>query len=151
MQTESLEFHILSKDKYKEHFKYPLHYNLIHINRLYPGFSSWYLDKMWYNIGNKYDVILCTSYNKIVGVCIVNMIKNKICTLYVNEEFRHNGVGTHLIELAKQITNSTFPEINFKGVVYDCMYPFLIKQGYSDITVDYSYDTSTDIYQFKPR
>ena len=86
-----------------------LYYNYIYLflmeaNIQYPAFSVWYArlfpDELQLN--PEREIIICERDYELAGVTILKSTKeeSKICTMYVAEKYRHNGLGRRLLELS---------------------------------------------------
>lgn len=65
------------------------------------------------------DTILLIINNDIVGICNIKYEENKICTLFVKEEYRNKGIGKELVIRAIDLLKSTDPLITVpKSIVY---------------------------------
>jgi ribosomal protein S18 acetylase RimI-like enzyme len=78
-------------------------------NRLFvPG---WYLrksliDLMTSDNNTYYDIELCFYGNQPVGICIIDYELFKDLTMfYVKPNYRRNGIGTKLLQIAKNLNN----------------------------------------------
>lgn len=91
--------------------------NLSFLRTEYPDFTSWFYDKVVPGLENgSRDIFIATSsrdYNHANGILILKNTNNekKICTLFVDEQSRKNGLGCKFIELAMNRLDTNFPII----------------------------------------
>lgn len=84
-------------------------------NMQYPAFSAWYgnlfTDDM--RLKPEREIIVCEKEYEIAGVTILKSTKeeSKICTMYVAEQYRHNGLGRRLMELSLEWLENDKPVI----------------------------------------
>ena len=59
------------------------------------------------------EIIVCEKEYEIAGVTILKSTKEeaKICTMYVAEQYRHNGLGRRLMELSLEWLKNDKPVI----------------------------------------
>lgn len=93
-------------------------YSLLQFPRgYYPNFYGWYWGKVVKGIENgerKIIVAFDEKIKTIVGVAIIkNAEEKKICTLFVNKEHRHKGIGTKLMQKAIDCLNDKTPLFTF--------------------------------------
>ena len=87
----------------------------------YPGFSSWYKTKVMPGLrGGSRHIYIATSDVNSDDIAAVMILKNsseekKICTLYVMEEFRLQGLGTTMVDLAMKSLQFDAPIITVSG------------------------------------
>lgn len=122
--------------KYSElsEFEQKLYYNYIYMflmeaNMQYPRFSEWYANLFDEALSLKpeREIIICEKEYSMAGVTILKSTKeeSKICTMYVAEEYRHNGLGRRLMELSLEwleddrpvITLDSSKEKDFAGIL----------------------------------
>ena len=86
-----------------------MYYNCIYLflmeaNIQHPEFSAWYSGLFTDDLRLKpeYEIVICEKEYEIAGVTILKLTKEeaKICTVYVTEQYRHNGLGRRLMELS---------------------------------------------------
>lgn len=77
---------------------------LMEVNIQHPEFSAWYSSLFTDDLRLKpeYEIVICEKEYEIAGVTILKSTKEeaKICTVYVAEQYRHNGLGRRLMELS---------------------------------------------------
>lgn len=78
------------------------------LSPLYPNFCRWYLTKV---IDGCRPLILTRLRNHLVGVAILKPESKKICTIYVDEPYRHRGIGTDLLTTCCTVLNTATPLI----------------------------------------
>lgn len=79
----------------------------------YPEYKSWFLNKHVPNLGIDRNIIFAVYKQEIVGVAnLKNGIdEKKICTLYVKNGFRHNKIGTALLNMSFEYLGTNKPLI----------------------------------------
>lgn len=86
-----------------------MYYNCIYLflmeaNIQHPEFSIWYSGLFDENLQIRpgHEMVICEKDYEIAGVSILESTKKeaKICTMYVAEKYRHNGLGRRLMELS---------------------------------------------------
>lgn len=83
----------------------------------YPDFYSWFYDKVVSELSNGSRKIFLAqtplSFGKVNGILILKNSdsEKKICTLYVDEESRKNGIGQRFIDIAFTELNTYKPLI----------------------------------------
>lgn len=97
------KFSELSKLEQKLYYNY-IYLFLMEANIQYPAFSVWYsklfTDELQLN--PEREIIICERDYELAGLTILKSTKeeSKICTMYVAEKYRHNGLGRRLFELS---------------------------------------------------
>lgn len=117
----------------------------------YPKSIKWYNEKVIPNIEKSHIVIITSddeNFSNITGIMILKVPETKICTIYVNAEYRHSGIGTLLLQNAFNKLNTNKPFItmpnqcvsNFNTIIskYNWelrgMYPNLYKSGITELS-----------------
>ena len=81
----------------------------------YQGFRIWYQGLYTDEFELKYnrEIIICEDQFRIVGVAIIknDSQEKKICTLRVEREYRHQGIGHNLVEMCMQQLHTDKPMI----------------------------------------
>ena len=97
------KFSELSKLEQQMYYNY-IYLFLMEANMQYPAFSVWYGNLFTDDLKLKpeREIIVCEKEYEIAGVTILKSTKEeaKICTMYVAEQYRHNGLGRRLMELS---------------------------------------------------
>lgn len=97
------KFSELSKLEQQMYYNY-IYLFLMEANMQYPAFSVWYGNLFTDDLKLKpeREIIVCEKEYEIAGVTILKSTKEeaKICTVYVAEQYRHNGLGRRLMELS---------------------------------------------------
>ena len=108
------KFSELSKLEQQMNYNY-IYLFLMEANMQYPAFSVWYgnlfTDDM--RLKPEREIIVCEKEYEIAGVTILKSTKEeaKICTMYVAEQYRHNGLGRRLMELSLEWLKNDKPVI----------------------------------------
>lgn len=108
------KFSELSKLEQQMYYNY-IYLFLMEANMQYPAFSVWYgnlfTDDM--RLKPEREIIVCEKEYEIAGVTILKSTKEeaKICTMYVAEQYRHNGLGRRLMELSLEWLKNDKPVI----------------------------------------
>lgn len=98
------------------------------LKKYYPEYESWFINKHIPGIylGTR-DAILLMINNDIVGICNIKYEENKICTLFIKEEYQNKGMVKELIEEAIILLKVTDPLLTIpKSVIYK--YESIIKK-----------------------
>lgn len=78
----------------------------------YPEYEFWFWNKQVTGIydGNR-DIVLALSNNQIVGISSIKKENNedKICTLYIKNNFRKNQIGNNLVEKSIELLDNSRP------------------------------------------
>lgn len=116
MKIEYISIKNLIKDKYPIEYISSLLNQVLNITlptkKDYPDYEFWFWDKQVAGIydGNR-DIIIALFNNKLVGISSIKRDKNedKICTLYVENNFRKNKIGIDLVEKSIELLDNTRP------------------------------------------
>lgn len=86
---------------------------LLSLRQNYPNFEQWLDEKVMTQLGDTRKIIVALSEQVIVGVMVLKntVSERKICTLWVQEEYRKNGIGTELIKYAIKELETKYPLI----------------------------------------
>ncbi len=102
----------------------------------YPFFLKW-LQKVFEELqtSEKRLVLIYCSDESIFDIKGVAILKNtveerKICTLRVMNPYRHQGIGTLLLNKSIELLNDPYPLITVSGIHMDIFGPFLRKNGF---------------------
>lgn len=108
------KFSELSKLEQQMYYNY-IYLFLMEANMQYPAFSVWYGNLFTDDLKLKpeREIIVCEKEYEIAGVTILKSTKEeaKICTMYVAEQYRHNGLGRRLMELSLEWLENDKPVI----------------------------------------
>ncbi len=85
------------------------------LNNLYPKYKEWFYHKQLKGCKNgDREILYILDKNKIVAVCnIKNDMEKKICTLFVDQLYRNNGLGSELLAKAMQYLKTSKPLCSF--------------------------------------
>lgn len=103
--------------------------------------KEWYLKKQLPGIiTNERDILFVRNpenYNEIIAVsCLKKTHKErKICMLYVCEKYRHQGIGTKIIEEAMKWLETTKPLITFADYKLEMFKPIIKKYKWQLVEV----------------
>lgn len=101
------------------------------LNTIYPGYKKWFYDTQVKGCLNSNRNIFFArdKDNNIVGVCSIKKSnnENKICTIYIIDTIRNQGVGTLLLEEAMKYLDTTKPFITFNEEILP-MFEKIIKK-----------------------
>ena len=105
---------------------------LKNINYRYPLFKSWFYDKVVPELELGYrHIITIQKINEIQATLILkDSYEKKICTLWVAEKYRNLGLGTQLIDLARQKLGTNYPLITVSGEHLHEFKPLFKKFGF---------------------
>lgn len=95
-------------------------------------FKKWFYSKV---VKNHRDIYVVIDQDKYIAVMILknDHIESKICTLWVDSEYRNCGIGTQLIKKAINVLDCKKPKMSVNKVAYDTFKPLINKFGF-DIT-----------------
>ena len=64
----------------------------------YPNYKKWFIEKQLKEVlEGRREILFLEENNEIIALACLKKEENKICTLYVKEEYRNKGIGTELI------------------------------------------------------
>ncbi len=71
-----------------------------HLESVYPGFGTWYWDKVVPGLSDGRRKILTSTADGVLSGVVIAKCQNekKICTVWVPEEFRGRSVARHLMQ-----------------------------------------------------
>lgn len=125
---------------------------------LYPNFKKWFNKILIenYNSPNKREIFICINKEKLlINICGVMILKKykkekKICTLYIEKNFRNKKIGSQMIKKSFEYleTNKpliTIPEeeyLSFKTLLekYNFIETKKIKNYYRKNKIEYFYN-----------
>ena len=118
---------------------------------LYDNFFIWYYKKVFnkLKLSKNREIILLLINNKIIGFTILKKTysENKICSLYIKENFRNKGYSTYLINEAIKYLNDKYPIISIdKRKINEFKYIFKKFNFNCTSIVNYIYNNKTEIY-----
>ncbi len=83
----------------------------------YPEYAEWFINK---HIPDVYkgtrNTIIAIHNNRIVGVANIKIKENKLCTLYFNPKYRHQGLGIKLVEESLEYLKNSKPLITMPSI-----------------------------------
>ena len=84
----------------------------------YSSYEKWFYEISLPRILNNLGEIFYKEVNgNVIGVCICKKdCERKICTIFVKEEFRNNGIGTNLLNSAFTYLQTTKPVISISKI-----------------------------------
>ena len=78
----------------------------------YPNYKKWFIDKQLKEVlEGRREILFLEENNEIIALACLKKEENKICTLYVKEEYRNKGIGTKLLIEVMKYLNTTKPFI----------------------------------------
>lgn len=106
------------------------------LSKDYPNYKEWFFHKQLPGIiTNKRNILFIRNplnHDEIIGVA--NLKKDeqevKICTIYINENYRHQNYGTILIDVAIEWLQTTKPFITIADYKLDLFTPFIRKYNW---------------------
>lgn len=111
----------------------------------YPDFYNWYHQKIILGLSNgSRKIFLAKSsfeYNKVSGILILKKTKdeNKICTFYIDKQYRCFGLGKNLMDIAMNEFNGDKPLITVSDSKLQYIKPFLLKYDFREHTHFHNY------------
>lgn len=112
-------------------------YNLISFaDTDYPNYKDWFFEKQLFetiNSENRNIFFVRNSNNKdeiIAVACLKNNNEKKICTLYVLNKFRGQGIGNRLIEKSMDWLGTTKPLVTLTDYKYEMFKPIIDKYNW---------------------
>ena len=109
----------LSEDKKDEYIKIvnEIYKMTEHLNDTYPGYREWFFDKQLKGCNTPYRNILFARNDegRIVAMSCLKKDddEKKICTLFIEPEYRNHGLGSLLFEEAMKYLGTTKPLATF--------------------------------------
>lgn len=110
---------------------------LSHLESTYPGFRAWYWGKVVPGLDNATRQILYVgSIRKPSAVAIVKRdgSESKICTLWVSETYRGNGIGRKLLQDAIECAGVDRPLFTVPHERYEEFRPLMARFGFEETT-----------------
>lgn len=100
---------------------------LLSLKQNYPNFEQWLDEKVMTQLENTRKIIVALSGQAIIGVMVLKstVSERKICTLWVQKEYRKNGIGTDLIEYAIEELETKYPLITMSENSYMDFLPLM--------------------------
>ena len=82
-------------------------------------------------MNNKGDIFFISENNEIVGVSSLKKSEeNKICTFYIKDDYRKEGLGSKLLEQSLKYLETEKPVINFSKNKFDMIKNFVDKYNW---------------------
>ena len=100
----------------------------------YPNIFNWFYTKVVPNLNTSRYIIVAidTDTQQIVGFTIAkNDTERKVCSLYVIEKYRYQGIGKSLLDRAMNLIKLRKPLITVNNKVLDYYLPLFTKYGFS--------------------
>lgn len=126
------------------HFQIGQVYNIIDSNMIrkyYPDADKWFVEKILSNLHKNRDIISIIENDKIMGFVILKMSENKkmftsnkICTLYIDEEYRNRNIGSLLLTHCFNKYEGKF-HITVNENRLNILYPLLSKFNFKESQV----------------
>lgn len=89
----------------------------IHLNGTYPGYKEWFYDKQIKGCltPNRNIIFIKNEEGKIIALSCLKKDEEekKICTLFVSDEYRKQGLGSLLFEESMKFLETTKPLVTF--------------------------------------
>jgi ribosomal protein S18 acetylase RimI-like enzyme len=81
---------------------------LSNVAPLYPNFDAWFNFKFYRNINVDRHILIAHDNQSIQGLALLKKShqENKICTFYVDDAFRGNGIGHDLMSKSLEFLNN---------------------------------------------
>lgn len=99
-----------------------------HLSNSYPNFDMW-LSKIFSELGINRKILLLCSDGNILGIAILKIDENKICTFYIDTAYRHNYNSDILMDKCISYLPSGKISIKVSDVKYWCR--IFIKYNFS--------------------
>ena len=101
---------------------------------LYPNFSSWLNFKFRRNMASgEREIIAAHNGDELLGLALLknNSEEKKICTFFVNEDYRAQGIGKQLMSSAVQHLDNSDTLITVSSERVSELAPLLGSQGFA--------------------
>lgn len=120
------------------------------LNEIYPNFNKWYTDEVLPNIQKTRKVVVACDGHVLCGVMILKIKpQTKLCTLYVSENYRNQGLGSNLMKLCFSTLRTFNPHVTVSSKVIDHYVPLFKKNNFKLYkTYDNYYLEGTTEYSF---
>lgn len=110
----------------------------------YPNYKEWFYEKLVKGIPTNERTILFIRNkidNKILGISFLkhDNEENKICSLYVDPNYRNLGFGSMLLSESMRILKTTKPFITISNTNISYFTPFIIKYDWDLLEVKDNY------------
>ena len=99
----------------------------------YPNHKEWFYNKFVKELdGKSREIVYCKNGSKICGVAFLKNTEKekKICTLFVCEEYRKQGIGTGLLMEAIKFLGTTTPLITMPAYKEQCFKKIIDKYNW---------------------
>lgn len=107
------------------------------IEKEYPNYKNWFIHKQIKELlEGKRDILFVEKDNKIIALACLKKNENKICTLYVKEEYRKQKIGTKLLEESMKYLKTTKPFITISENKLSMFKSFINKYKWEIIEVN---------------
>ncbi len=136
MKKQNKTIIICDNDAAKLNFYYQCHevYQFLqNLNKEYPGFRDWYLNRVVSNIMTGSRKIIVVRCNNIIGASMILKNDNqekKICTLRVHPIYQKRGIGSFLVKKAFEELKTKTPLITVSAARVGEFAPLLNKHGF---------------------
>jgi len=105
MRISLLYQYLNSQDEYQK-----IYSCLKDAKKYYPNFEKWYHEKVIPDLINfKRELIIERRNKDIVGLSIIKLEENKLCTLKIMDRFQNRGLGLKLFEKSFKQLNTDKP------------------------------------------
>ena len=115
---------------------------LFFLNIEYPGFHSWFQNKVIPDLETRKKEIIVITYGEyIAGVSIIKNTnyEKKICTIRVGKYFRGQGLGRRLMEISLMELNADKPMITVSSYRYPQFQSIFNHFGFKIEDISYNY------------
>ena len=107
------------------------------IEKEYPNYKNWFIHKQIKELlEGKRDILFVEKDYKIIALACLKKNENKICTLYVKEEYRKQKIGTKLLEESMKYLKTTKPFITISENKLSMFKSFINKYKWEIIEVN---------------
>lgn len=92
---------------------------LSHLSNSYPNFDMW-LSKVFSELGINRKILLLCSNSNILGIAILKIDENKICTFFIDSSYKHKGYSDILMDHCLSVLPLAKLSIKASDVKYWC-------------------------------
>ena len=78
------------------------------IEKYYSDYKEWLYNKQCVNSDDRVTIYI-RNFDKIIGVCNLKLSENKLCTIYIDGEYRNKGIGGMLLNEAFKYLGTSKP------------------------------------------
>lgn len=108
------------------------------LNDNYPDFYNWYHKKMILDPDR--NILVLSAGREIAGILLTkDGYEKKICTLRVDEKYRHRGIGSYLMQQSFRLLQTDKPIITVSENHLFEFNPLLIRFGFDLKKIYYNY------------